>query len=158
MTVSAIYRPAPGEAPGELGPNDFTAGSDLTLNCSVEGHSGGLSYSWSVTGNPSTPPDCTSCDIDTTSNMAVMSMGNSSTLVIGRPPLLSYYAGMYICTAIEHDRPGSRSSDDFSVSVVGEFITMYIHVYIHAWRLKVIIIYHSSCQAKITSLHVVRRW
>ena len=129
VRVSAIYRPSPGEVPGELGPNDFTAGSDLTLRCSVEGHSGGLSYSWSVSGNPSTPPGCGSyCDIDTTSNTAVMSMGSSSTLVVGRPPLLSYYAGMYICTAIEPDRPGSRNSDDFSVSVVGEFIILYIYI------------------------------
>ena len=118
MTVSAIYRPPPGEAPGELGPNDFTAGSDLTLRCSVEGHSEGLSYSWSVTGNPTTP-GCTDCGID---------MGSSSTLVVGRPPLLSYYAGMYICTAIEPDRPGSRNSDDFSVSVVGEYIILYIYI------------------------------
>ena len=126
MTVRAIYRPVPGEAPGELGPNDFTAGSDLTLNCSVEGHSGGLSYSWSVTGNSSTPPWCGSdCDIDTTSNIAVMSMGSSSTLVVGRPPLLSYYAGNYTCTVTEDGRSGSENSDVFLVNVVGEFLAFF---------------------------------
>ena len=110
MTVSAIYTLVPGEVPGELGPNDFTAGSDLTLRCSVEGHSGGLTYSWSVTGNPSTP-GCTSCGID---------VGSSSTLVVGRPPLLSYYAGNYTCTVTEDGRSASKNSDVFLVNVVGE--------------------------------------
>ena len=110
VTVRAIYRPVPGEAPGELGPNDFTAGSDLTLKCSVEGHSGGLTYSWSVTGNPSTP-GCTDCGND---------LGSSSTLVVGRPPLLSYYAGNYTCTVTEDGRSASENSDVFLVNVVGE--------------------------------------
>ena len=126
MTVSAIYTPAPGEVPGELGPNDFTAGSDLTLRCSVEGHSGGLSYSWSVTGNSSTP-GCYpgGCDIDTMSNIAVMSMDDSSTLVVGRPPLLSYYAGNYTCTVTEDGRSASENSDVFLVNVVGEFLAFF---------------------------------
>ena len=55
VTVSAVYRPAPGEAPGELAPNEFTAGSELTLNCLVHGNSSELSYRWSVSGYPSTP-------------------------------------------------------------------------------------------------------
>ena len=119
-----MYRPSPGEVPGELGPNDFTAGSDLTLRCSVEGHSGGLTYSWSVTGNTSTP-GCTAggCDIDTTSNRAVMSTGSSSTLVVGMPPLLSYYAGNYICTVTEDGRSTSENSDVFLVNVVGELLS-----------------------------------
>ena len=114
MTVSAIYRPAPEEVPGELGPNDFVAGSELTLKCSVEGHSGGLSYSWSVTGNPSTP-GCTGCGIDTTHTP----MGSSSTLVVGQP-LYSYYAGNYTCTVTEDGGSASENSDVFLVNVVGE--------------------------------------
>ena len=88
VTVSALYEPAPGEVPGKLGPNQFTAGSDLTLNCSVEGHSGALNYVWSLTGNPSTS-GCGSCNINTSST--------TYTLVVGTPELYSYYAGDYTC-------------------------------------------------------------
>ena len=120
MTVSALYKPAPGEVPGELGPNQFTAGSDLTLNCSVEGHSGALSYMWSLTGNPSIM--CYSyyyaCDIDTSST--------TSTLVVGRPPLLSYYAGNYTCTVNETGRPASSNAYNFSVTVIGELTYLFL--------------------------------
>ena len=112
VTVSALYQPAPGEVPGELGPNQFTAGSDLTLNCSVEGNSGALNYVWSLTGNPSTPSGCTSCVIDTSST--------TFTLVVGRPELFSYYAGNYTCTVSESGRLNSGNSHTFPVSVVGE--------------------------------------
>ena len=126
MTVSAIHRPVPGEAPGELGPNNFTAGSDLTLKCSVEGHSGGLGYNWSVNSNPSTP-GCAAgrCDIDTMSNMAVMSIGSSSTLVVGTFSLYSYYAGNYTCTASEDGRSASENSDVFLVKVFGEYLASF---------------------------------
>ena len=112
MTVSAIYRAAPGEAPGELGSNQFTAGSLLILNCSLDGHSGALSYSWSVSGNPSTP-DCSSygCNIDTSSN--------TSTIVLRKGPLFSYYAGNYTCTVSEAGREAINSSDDLLVTVIG---------------------------------------
>ena len=115
MTVSALYEPAPGEVPGELGPNQFTAGSNLTLNCSVQGHSGDLSYRWSLTGSPSTF-DCYSCNVDTSST--------TSTLVVGR--LFSYYAGDYTCTVSESGRPNSGNSHTFPVNVVGELTYMYI--------------------------------
>ena len=111
VTVSALYEPAPGEVPGELGPNQFTPGSDLTLNCLVEGHSGALSYTWSLTGNPSTS-GCYSCSIDISST--------TSTLVVGRPTLLSYYAGNYSCTVSEIGRPASSNRDNFSLTVIGE--------------------------------------
>ncbi|CAI7992571.1 hypothetical protein GBAR_LOCUS1042, partial [Geodia barretti] len=111
VTVSALYKPAPGEVPGELGPNQFTAGSDLTLNCSVEGHSGALSYMWSLTGNPAAPSGCFSCNIDISST--------TSTLVVGRPELYSYYAGDYSCTVSEIGRPASSNRDNFSVTVIG---------------------------------------
>ena len=111
MTVSALYEPTPGEIPGELGRNEFTAGSDLTLNCSVEGHSGALNYTWSLTGNASTS-DCYSCNINTSST--------TSTLVVGRPELYSYYAGNYTCTVSESGRSNSGNSHTFPVNVVGE--------------------------------------
>ena len=112
VTVSALYEPAPGEVPGELGPNEFTAGSDLTLNCSVEGHSGALSYMWSLTGNPSTSDCGSKCNIDTSSA--------TSKFVVGGPELLSYYAGDYTCTVSESGRSNSGNSHTFPVNVVGE--------------------------------------
>ena len=57
VTVGADYTAAPEEDPGELGPNEFTAGSTLLLNCVVQGHSGDLVYNWSITGSPDTS-DC----------------------------------------------------------------------------------------------------
>ncbi|CAI8039192.1 Hemicentin-2, partial [Geodia barretti] len=111
VTVSALYEPAPGEVPGELGPNQFTAGSNLTLNCSVEGHSGALIYMWSLTGNPTTPSGCGSCNINTSST--------TSTLVVGGPELYSYYAGDYTCTVDEIGRSNSGNSHTFPVNVVG---------------------------------------
>ena len=118
MTVSALYEP-PGEVPGELGRNEFTAGSNLILNCSVEGHSGALSYMWSLTGNPSTPSGCGSkCNIDTSSA--------TSTLVVGYPELLSYHAGDYTCTVSESGRSNSGNSHTFPVNVVGEPIVFVI--------------------------------
>ena len=112
MTVSANYRPAPVEIPGELGPNQFTAGSNLTLNCSVEGHSEALNYSWSVSGNPSTP-GCYShgCDI--------ISSSTTPTLILRNGLLFSYYAGNYTCTVSETGREEINSSDTFSVTVLG---------------------------------------
>ena len=115
VTVSAVYRPAPGEAPGELGPTEFTAGSELTLNCLAQGNSSELSYRWSVSGNPSTP-GCTGCDIDLSST--------TSTLTVGKPPLYSYYAGVYTCTASETGRFDSGTSYDFTVTVVGKHIAI----------------------------------
>ena len=55
VTITANYTPAPGEDPDDLDPDEFTAGSILILNCTVQGKSGTLSYEWSVTGNPDTP-------------------------------------------------------------------------------------------------------
>ena len=117
MTVSALYEPASGEVPGELGPNQFTAGSNLTLNCSVEGHSGALNYTWSLTGNRSIPSGCDSCNIDTSST--------TFTLVVGNPELFSYYAGDYRCTVSEIGRPASSNRDNFSVTVIGELTYIF---------------------------------
>ena len=110
MTISADYTAAPGEDPGKLGPNEFTACSALSLNCIVQGASGGLTYTWSVMGNPPTP-GCTGCNIDTSST--------TSTLTVGSP-LYSYRAGVYTCTVSESGRPDSDNSDDFTVRVVGK--------------------------------------
>ena len=75
MTISAHY--VAGEDPGELGPNEFTAGSQLFLNCIVQGNSGDLTYTWSVMGNTPTP-ECTvnRCDIDTSSTTSTLTVGN----------------------------------------------------------------------------------
>ena len=56
VTIIPDYTAAPGEDPGELGPNGFTAGSVLKLICMAQGSSGDLTYSWSVAGNPDPPP------------------------------------------------------------------------------------------------------
>ena len=111
VRVAAVYSPAPGEIPGKLGPNQFTAGSVLALQCLVEGHSGIVSYRWSLSGSPSTP-GCSRCDIDTSSTTAKLHLGIFS--------LYSYYAGVYTCTVNENGSPGSSSSSSFPVSVVGE--------------------------------------
>ena len=55
VTIGPDYRPTPVEDPGELGPNEFTAGSVLSLNCDVQRNSSSVTYSWSVTGSPDTP-------------------------------------------------------------------------------------------------------
>ena len=109
MTISANYITAPGEDPGELGPNEFTAGSNLSLNCIVQGDSGDLTYAWSVMGNPPTP-GCTHCG-SVSSTTSILTVGN---------PLYSYYAGIYTCTVSESGRPDSDNSDDFTVRVVGK--------------------------------------
>ena len=111
VTVTADYSPAGGER--ELGPNQFTAGSLLSLICSVQGATGPVSYRWSVRDNSSTPGcDGSNCDID------LSSMG--STLTVGNTHLFSYYAGVYTCTVSETGRSDSTNSEDFTVTVVGE--------------------------------------
>ena len=112
MTIIPNYISAPGEDPGELGPNEFTAGAVLNLTCMAQGASGDLTYSWSVAGNPETPGCTTDCDIDTTPTIPM-------TLEVG-PPFQSFRAGTYICTVSETDRPSSESSEEFPVVVVGE--------------------------------------
>ena len=107
MTISANYTAAPGEDPEELGPNEFTAGRLLSLNCIVQGS---LTYTWSVIGNPDTT-GCSECVTDTSST--------TSTLTVGSP-LYSYRAGIYTCTVSESGRPDSENSDDFTVRVVGK--------------------------------------
>ena len=114
MTISADYTAAPGEDPDDLGPNEFTAGSVLSLICEVQGHSGDLTYDWTVTRNPDTPR-CIDCDISST----------TSTLRLAQPALSSYHAGIHTCTVSESGRHGSRNSDDFTVAVVGEWCWVY---------------------------------
>ena len=109
MTIIPDYIPAPGVDPGELGPNEFTAGAVLSLTCMAQGASGDLTYTWSVAGNPDTPSDC-GCDIDPPT---------TPTLEVG-PLLQSFRAGTYTCTVSEAGRSSSGSSDDFTVVVVGE--------------------------------------
>ena len=115
VTTSANYTPAPGEVPGELGPNRFTAGSNLTLYCIVHGESGDLTYVWSVRDNPNTT-DCTNCVVIDTS-----SPPTTSSLTLGQPSLNSYFAGIYTCTVTESGRPASSGNiDNFIVAVVGK--------------------------------------
>ena len=115
VSIRAVYNPAPGDDVELLGPNTFTAGSLLKLQCVVMGNSDNLLYSWSV--NPNLEPIClmNKCDIDITSI--------TSKLKVGKPELLSYYAGNYSCTVNETDRPESQNSHDFTVKVVGELIS-----------------------------------
>ena len=115
VTISADYNPALEEVPGELGPNKFTAGSELTLNCIVHGNSGDLTYVWSVRDNPDTT-GCSKCVIIDTS-----SPPTTSTLTLGQPALFSYYAGIYTCTVTESGKPeSSGNNDNFIVAVVGK--------------------------------------
>ena len=111
MTIIPDYISAPGENPGELSPNEFTAGGVLSLTCMAQGASGGLTYSWSVAGNPDPPPDC-GCSIDTTPTTPTLEVG---------PLLQSFRAGIYTCTVSETGKPSSESSEDFSVVLVGEY-------------------------------------
>ena len=113
VTISADYTPVPGEDPGKLGPNEFTAGSVLSLECIVQGASGDLTYTWSVMGNPPTP-GCTGCS---------SASSTTFTLTVGSP-LYSYRAGVYTCTVSESGRPDSENSDDFTVRVVGKRVCM----------------------------------
>ena len=113
VIISIEYTATPGEDPGKLGPNEFTAGSLLSVNCIVEGASGDVTYSWSVMGNPTRPPVCGDCGIDTSST--------TSTLTVGRP-LHTYQAGTYTCTVSETGRPDSSNSGDYIVTVVGEMM------------------------------------
>ena len=110
VTVSPDYMPAPGESPEELAANEFRAGSVLSLICMALGGSGGLTYSWSLQGNPPPPSGCGSCPTPTSS---------TATLTF-RPALYSYYAGTYTCTVSESGRPSSGNSDSHTVTVVGE--------------------------------------
>ena len=113
VTISADYTPAPDEVPEELGPNVFTAGSKLTLNCIVHGNSSDLIYEWSVRDNPDIT-DCPACVVIDTSSPP------TSTLHLGQPSLTSYLAGTYTCTVTENGRPDSSSGDNFTVTVVGK--------------------------------------
>ena len=114
MTISANYTAAPGEDPDDLGPNEFTAGSILILDCAVQGNSGTLTYGWSVTGNPDTSY-CRDCTI-------IGPQPHSSTLRLAQPALNSYHAGIYTCIVSESGRPDSGNSDTFTVTVVGEYM------------------------------------
>ena len=115
VTVTADYTAVPEEDPGELGPNEFTAGSALFLHCTVQGNSGDLVYNWSITGNPDTP-DCSNCH-------TVVSTA-TTTLQVGHPALSSYNAGIYTCTVSESGRHESRSSGMLAVKVIGKPISM----------------------------------
>ena len=114
MSVSAIYTPASGENLEYLSPNEFTAGSKLVLQCGVEGNTNSLYYTWHLKENIPTE----SCDLD---RCAIDLSSTTSTLTLGNPPLLSYYAGNYTCNVSETDRPSAHNSDEFSVNVVGEW-------------------------------------
>ena len=120
VTISVDYTAAPGEDPGELGPNEFTPGSILNLSCTVDGNSSAVTYSWSVMGNPTPPTECTSCRIGTSST--------TSTLTVGRP-LYSFHGGTYTCTVSETGRPDSSNSGDYIVTVVGEMMMCVLYMY-----------------------------
>ena len=111
MTVTGSQDAAPGTDIEELGGNEFNAGRVLSLHCMVNGHTGNLTYTWSVTGNPETP-GCSNCAIGTSST--------TSALVLSQLSLNSYHAGTYTCTVSESGRADSENSDDLTVVVVGK--------------------------------------
>ena len=122
VKIRAVYNPAPGDNADSFGPNTFTAGSNLELQCIAMGNSGDLQYNWSV--NPNVIPiKCivNQCHIDVTSNTFI--------LTVGRPHLQSYYAGNYSCTVSENDTPTSRNSHEFPVKVVGKSLWQYGNPY-----------------------------
>ena len=121
VTISVDYIAAPGEDPGKLGPNEFTAGSILTLNCIVEGNSSAVTYTWSVRENPTPPPECRDCDrfIDT--------LPTTSTLQW--TALRSFVAGTYTCTVNETVTPDSSNSADYIVTVVGKMMMCVLYMY-----------------------------
>ena len=123
VTISVDYIAAPGEDPRKLGPNEFTAGSILTLNCIVEGNSSAVTYSWSLRGNPTPPTECSDCDrfIDT--------LSNRSTSILQWGALRSFHAGTYTCTVSETGRPDSSKSGDYIVTVVGEMMMCVLYMY-----------------------------
>ena len=98
-----MYNPEPGVDPNQLGPNEFTAGSVLTLNCTLGGGSGDTDqhYEWSMTRNDGSQ-SCPSCTESVTSSML--------TLI-----LYSYTAGNYTCATSDW-----ATSENFTVTVVGE--------------------------------------
>ena len=113
VTIIVDVIPAPGKDHGSLGPNAFTAGSELTLNCLVQGYSQQLYYAWSVTDIQDTG-DCSYCDINT--------LSTASTLTVGVPEVRFYSAGIYTCTVRESTRPYSWDNDHFTVRVIGETV------------------------------------
>ena len=126
VTISVDYVAAPGEDPEKLGPNEFTAGSILTLNCIVEGNSSAVTYTWSLKGNPTPPPECRDCDrfIDT----------SSTTSTLQWRALRSFVAGTFTCTVSETGRPDSSNSSNYIVTVVGEMmmrLLLRVHVLYH---------------------------
>lgn len=114
VTVIVDYTPAQSETPEKLGPNEFTAGSHLTLICVVRGHSNSdnLRYHWSVAGSPSTP-GCTAC-----SNV----IPSATHRVVYHWKLYSWLSGNYSCSAREINKPEVYSNSFiFIVKVVGKF-------------------------------------
>ena len=120
VTISVNYTAVPGEDPGKLGPNEFTAGSILSLNCIVEGTKGSVTYSWSLRGNPTPPTECHRCNIDTSSTTSSLPLWS---------PLYSHFAGTYTCTVSETGRPDSSNSNDYTVTIVGEMMMCVLYMY-----------------------------
>ena len=97
-----MYNPVPGVDPNQLGPNEFTAGSVLTLNCTLGGGSGDTDqhYEWSMTKNDGSQ-SCPSCTESSSSMLTLI--------------LYSYTAGNYTCTTSDW-----VTSENVTVTVVGE--------------------------------------
>ena len=99
---------AQGEDPDELGPNEFRAGSLLTLNCTLWDGTGQLMYEWAKTPAHS----CSGCETD---------LPASSTLTL---PLYSTSAGHYNCSV-----NGSFTSQPFTVTVIGKSLYPVTQLY-----------------------------
>ena len=100
VIIPVYTGPVQGENPDKLGPNEFTAGGILTLNCSLDTLSNGLTYTWSMVPHH----DCTNCHTD-------LSSKTSQTLTV---LLYPQYTGSYTCSI-----NGSLTSQPFTVHLRG---------------------------------------
>ena len=119
MTINADYTAAPAADFTELGPNEFTAGSLLSLNCIVHGNSEHLTYTWSVMATSYTT-ECTGCNINVSSATSILNLGSAA--------LTSYHAGIYTCNVSESGRPDTYNSDDYTVTVVGKRMCTFFNI------------------------------
>ena len=104
--IIPVYTPVNGENPDKLGPNEFTAGGILILNCSLDTLSNGLTYTWSMAPHH----DCTNCHTD-------LSSKTSQTLTV---LLYPQYTGNYTCSI-----NGSLTSQPFTVHLRGKPLVFF---------------------------------
>lgn len=112
-----------------MGPDEFTAGTTLSLDCSVMGNTLSVTYQWTRVYN-FTPMSCSNC------NETKISTTHSQT--VGKP-LYSYHAGVYTCIASEDGKPDSTNNGSFTIKVVGELYHRERIIIIDLWSSNYII-------------------